>query len=306
MPSRTQRRGSGQSSVPSSPQSSIRRRTSVHTSRAAFASLRRSARLLELLTPNELQPLEADQQSSRNTTNGFLAASLNLTAVPEQSNSSVRDEGVEDRAPAENPATTQRDNQRACSDHEEAAGMSRPPVNDAASRSGSYHILTILVEPPGQTRPGLLLNPPLVMRLERGSDPNGGQPMPVDPALFWAVVSVVPADSDNPLSATQVGILTGTPVDSVHPLNPDATGRDIGYMSFTDLAIREPGRYRLRINLIQMNAVGHSNVPPFEGGLSVQNMLSRVITVDPDVEAVTIGKSDTLTALICTKADENR
>jgi len=153
------------------------------------------------------------------------------------------------------------------------------------------YTMNILIEPPDQIRPGDLLHPPLVVRLDQPSSDHPQRSPPDDPTLLWAVVSLFCADTATSIAPPQADLLLGTPVDSVHPLTPETPGRELGFVSFPNLRIREPGRYRLQVSLIRMNAVGTSMTAPlFEGGTNMQHTFTRVINVDPAAEATVLGK----------------
>ncbi|MCJ1404535.1 hypothetical protein MMC11_007761 [Xylographa trunciseda] len=152
--------------------------------------------------------------------------------------------------------------------------------------------MRIVIEPPYQARPGDVLTPPLVMSLENETGPNLSEQEPVDPTLFWAVVSVVSEDDMTLLAPPRTDLLMGTIADSVHPLTPPDHEGQIGFVAFPNLIIREPGRYRLRISLIKMNAIGEMSTPSYEGGTAIQSLSSRVINVAPTAEPLTPGREE--------------
>ena len=81
-------------------------------------------------------------------------------------------------------------------------------------------------------------------------------------------------------------------MDSVHALTPLQEEREIGFMAFPDLAIRDPGRYRIMVSLVRMNPPGAAIVSP--AGINVQNTSSRVINVDPSAEPPRLGEIEVL------------
>ena len=152
--------------------------------------------------------------------------------------------------------------------------------------------MNVLIEPPEYVRPGDILDPPLVIRLDQTVDQHlAGRPVE-DYSLLWAVLSVVTEDGRTMLAPPRADLLTGTRVDSVHALTPLQEEREIGFMAFPDLAIRDPGRYRIMVSLVRMNPLGTATVGP--AGINVQNTSSRVIVVDPNAERPRLGECGVL------------
>ena len=162
-------------------------------------------------------------------------------------------------------------------------------MNGNIPEIGDPHNMRIVIQPPHQARPGDVLTPPIVMSLENQSGSHSAEQESIDPTLLWAVVSVVSEDDLTPISPPRSDLLIGTIADSIHPLTPPDHEGQIGFVAFSNLIIREPGRYRLRISLIKMNAVGEINTPSYEGGTAVQSMSTRVINVAHTAEPLTLG-----------------
>jgi len=284
MTGRGRRRGSSQRNLP---RGSIRRTGSSPGVRDRSPSLRRSTRLLELLAERDSDFQEEAVRRSYTTENDFQLWSTDSVAGSEPS-SSINPE----QAPQHPGLSQQRALSRLRGRVDNEPGTIDPCMDGVIDGpSASPYIMNILIEPPNQIRPGHLLSPPLILRLDQPPCEHSQAPSPNDPTLLWAVVSLFSADSETPIAPPQIDLLLGNPVDSVHPLAPEIPGREVGFVSFPDLSIREPGRYRLQISLIRMNSVGpSSNAPPFEGGTNMQHTFTRVINVDPEAEPPSLGE----------------
>lgn len=286
MTSRGGRRGSSQRNLSRGSHGSIRRTSSSRRQRDPSTNLRRSRRL-ELLAARESDsPDDTTSRSGRNERESPIW-STDSVAETEPTSSNPRGPPPQDSGPSQRGTST-----RAYNRVDNQTRPVSPWMNGVIDDSiNNPYAMNILIEPPNQIRPGHLLNPPLVLRLDQPSSDHPQRSPPEDPTLLWAVVSLFCADTARPIAPPQADLLLGTPVDSVHPLTSEIPGRELGFVSFPNLAIREPGRYRLQVSLIRMNAVGTSTAAPlFEGGTNMQHTFTRVIHVDPAAEAPTLGK----------------
>jgi hypothetical protein len=109
-------------------------------------------------------------------------------------------------------------------------------------------MLKIAVQPPPHASPGVPLYPPLAARLSSETS------VFTELSQIWAVATLI-NDFDEILH-DQLG---GKVADSAHPLPESGTGtngssqqRDRAYFYFPGLVIGEPGRYRVRVSLMQM------------------------------------------------------
>jgi hypothetical protein len=102
----------------------------------------------------------------------------------------------------------------------------------------------------------MVLYPPVACRLS--SETNIFEEL----SQFWAAATLI--DYSGEVLYDQLG---GKVADSAHPL-PETTHssssgsngrRDRAYFFFPDLVINEPGRYRIRISLMQMDSSGDSS-----------------------------------------------
>ncbi|KAF4630871.1 hypothetical protein G7Y89_g7267 [Cudoniella acicularis] len=111
-------------------------------------------------------------------------------------------------------------------------------------------MLGLAIQPPPRARPGVALYPPPAARLS--SDTNIFEGL----ARVWAVATLIQRDSGE----TLYGQLSGRVADSAHPLTENGSSGssssgsiDRAYFYFPDLVIHEPGRYRIRISLMEMD-----------------------------------------------------
>ncbi|TVY93085.1 hypothetical protein LAWI1_G002396 [Lachnellula willkommii] len=109
-------------------------------------------------------------------------------------------------------------------------------------------MLDLAIQPPAQARPGVALYPPLTARLS--SEYNIFEEL----SQVWAAVTLVHHSGE-----VLYQQLSGKVADSAHPL-PEGGGsgsssaaRDRAYFYFPDLVIHEPGQYRVRVTLMQMD-----------------------------------------------------
>ena len=133
--------------------------------------------------------------------------------------------------------------------------------------------MRFVVDPPTTIRPGALLNPPVVVNLEK--IPDNGRTSE-DTSRLWAFVSVTDEAGNVSLAPPRNDLVAGTLSDSVHTLESDSDSEvEEGFVSFPDLAINQPGRYRLRISLMKLDAGAGAH-----GARNLQTIQSQVIQVD--------------------------
>ncbi|MCJ1437282.1 hypothetical protein MMC27_006668 [Xylographa pallens] len=285
MPSRGRPRGNSQGNLNTVSSGQIRRSGISRGSRAVLSFRRRSARLSNLFVTSEGELPSGQDISGTQVTENSLQA---RTIIPEQQN--------EEPAGLETPQAVNLENEFEQHPESETARRRRIVLteqdylmNGVLLQTNNPYIMRIVIEPPHQARPGEVLTPPLVMSLGNEPGPDSPEQERVDPTLLWAVVSVVSEDNITPLAPPRTDLLIGTIADSVHPLTPPDHEGQIGFVAFPNLVIREPGRYRLKISLIKMNAIGETRTPSYEGGTAVQSMSSRVINVAATAELLTPG-----------------
>jgi len=141
-------------------------------------------------------------------------------------------------------------------------------------------MLDLSVQPPAQTRPGVVLFPPVAARLSSQAS------LYDELSQIYAYASLV-HENGEPLDDQ----LSGKAVDSAHPMpgsgrhsSSSRNARDQAYFYFPDLVIHYPGRYRIRITLMRMEYSYESS----ETCSVVQDYVdSRSIIVDEQVSDYT-------------------
>lgn len=151
--------------------------------------------------------------------------------------------------------------------------------------------MNVIVQPPSAIRPGSLLHPPIVVRLEGHRAQNVNGIVNVNDANIWALASVVSADGMVALAPPQTNLLSGTLVDSVHTASMEEGRRGMGYMTFPNLAINQAGDYRIRVSLVRMPTIEDSEA------INVQSIVTRVIRVDSRAPAPSLGNLGRLPSL---------
>jgi hypothetical protein len=132
-------------------------------------------------------------------------------------------------------------------------------------------MLDFAIQPPAQARPGVALYPPVTARLS--SENNIFEEL----SQIWAAITLVHHSGE-----VLYQQLSGKVADSAHTL-PEGGGsssaaRDRAYFYFPDLVIHEPGQYRIKITLMQMD---YSCDTAPEGVVTVRDYVdSRTISID--------------------------
>lgn len=110
-------------------------------------------------------------------------------------------------------------------------------------------MLGLAVQPPPQARAGVALYPPIAARLS--SETSIFEEL----SQIWAVATLVHYTGE--VLYDQLG---GRVADSAHPLSESSHGsssssseRNRAYFYFPDLVVPEPGRYCIRVSLMQMD-----------------------------------------------------
>jgi hypothetical protein len=128
-------------------------------------------------------------------------------------------------------------------------------------------MLDFAIQPPAQARPGVALYPPLTARLS--SESNIFEEL----SQVWANVQLVHHSGE-----VLYQQLSGKVADSAHPLPEDSSSSNAAYFYFPDLIIHQPGQYRVRITLMQMD---YSCDTAPDGVVTVREWVdSRSITID--------------------------
>ncbi|KAL2064131.1 hypothetical protein VTL71DRAFT_4625 [Oculimacula yallundae] len=136
-------------------------------------------------------------------------------------------------------------------------------------------MLGLAVQPPPQTRPGVTLYPPIAARI------SSEESVYEELSQTWAVATLLRYSGE--ILDDHLG---GRVADSAHPLpegvrsssSSSSAQTDRAYFYFPDLVINEPGRYRVRVSLMQMD---YSCEEAPEGIARVREYVdSRSITVE--------------------------
>lgn len=142
--------------------------------------------------------------------------------------------------------------------------------------------MNVIIEPPSETRPGNLLNPPIVIKLENRKGQSISEKIDIEDGNLWAQASVVSEDGMVALAPPQPNLISGTLVGSVQPAAPEES-HELGYLTFPNLAIHQPGRFRIRISLIRMPTANESEA------INLQSIVTRIIKVDTNAITPPIG-----------------
>ncbi len=166
-------------------------------------------------------------------------------------------------------------------------------IRDAERLRGalSPYQMHIITEPPIQVRPGNILIPPVRVALRTQETHEYGGAGAIDLSSYWASVSLISADGLVALAPPSTTLLSGSLVDSIREPGPAEGDSDIGYVLFQNLAINQPGDFRLRISLLRMPS-GISDAEttgggllPSSGVLNTGSVTTRVIHVHRNAPA---------------------
>lgn len=118
--------------------------------------------------------------------------------------------------------------------------------------------MELAIAPPSRVTAGVTLSQPVVVTfatLDRDKEPNGATFTIPETNGFWAFVSLTTADMQQTLDPPRSDLLRGRRTDSIHPIHQEQEGDKVtvAYATFSELMITQPGQYRLRVNIIDMN-----------------------------------------------------
>lgn len=151
--------------------------------------------------------------------------------------------------------------------------------------------MDVVLQPPATARAGQPLTGSIIVRL-RAVDTDPDEAI-ADSGNLVAVAALVPGpDSTGSTDPVVLNtLLGGRRFDSIRPFSDDeADGfigsmemddpRGVGFMSFNELVIRQPGVYRIRITLIRIrNSSSDPPVASAAGGASIEMVDSNPIVV---------------------------
>jgi hypothetical protein len=154
------------------------------------------------------------------------------------------------------------------------------PVDEGDQRSERYK-MNIILQPPPEVRTSARIEPFPVISLGPCS-PKSSRSTPIsDMSGVWALASLTTADGTEVLTPPRPDLLEGQLVDSIHLAMEADSGPETGYALFPNLRVQQPGRYRIRISLIDMDSNGSSLGMTSQGGMNLQVVNSSVFTVHP-------------------------
>jgi len=151
--------------------------------------------------------------------------------------------------------------------------------------------MDMVIRPLLAIRPGVIMHPPIVVALKAAasrSERNSAYRDVGDVSGIWAFVSLVTEDRNQSLAPPRTDLLLGRTAGSIHPFFDESDPEDptVGYAIFPDLAIAEPGRYCLKISLIDMDSNGSMFGEAMQSGTNLVAVHSSIVHVGPEVEQV--------------------
>ena len=135
--------------------------------------------------------------------------------------------------------------------------------------------MDVIVQPPSQIRLGDRLHPPIVIQLQIQSSQASSIAVRVDDGRFWALACVVSENGDVALAPPEPNLISGTLATAIHNASPNDESGTEGYVTFSNLAFHQAGRFRIRVSLMRM--------PTGEDFAAVneRSVVTRVIHVVP-------------------------
>jgi hypothetical protein len=139
-------------------------------------------------------------------------------------------------------------------------------------------MLKFAIQPPTHANPGVPLYPPVAARLSSTAS------VFAQLSNIWAVATLIKSSGEG-----VHGQLSGKVVDSAHPLPESGHGahgangeRDRAYFYFPGLVIAQPGHYRIRVSLMQMQESEDQSGSTQDAGAAkvLETVDSRSINVD--------------------------
>lgn len=92
--------------------------------------------------------------------------------------------------------------------------------------------------------------------MDDGKQENNATIALPDLSGVWAFLSLTTPDMQESLVPPRTDLLQGRTSDSIHPIHQEqqVDRPMIAYATFPELMITQPGSYRIRVNIIDMNA----------------------------------------------------
>ncbi|KIX09625.1 uncharacterized protein Z518_00706 [Rhinocladiella mackenziei CBS 650.93] len=146
--------------------------------------------------------------------------------------------------------------------------------------------MELAIAPPSRVAAGVAFHTPLVVTFSSpkpttdGKEENRETVVLPDMSGVWAFVSLTTPDMQQSLAPPRADLLRGKTADSIHPIHQEQEGErsTIAYATFPGLKITQPGQYRIKVNIIDMNASPTENAG--EGaGLVLPSLHSQIFDV---------------------------
>jgi hypothetical protein len=118
--------------------------------------------------------------------------------------------------------------------------------------------MDLVIRPVQTIKPRVVMHPPIVLALKAPASQSGRNSARRDigdVSGIWAFVSLVSEDQSRSLAPPRNDLLIGSVARCIRPVLDETHPEDltVGYAVFSDLAIAEPGTYRWKISLIDMD-----------------------------------------------------
>lgn len=172
--------------------------------------------------------------------------------------------------------------------HKRSRRQSDTPATLSHLASSNHYDMDIVIQPPLATQLSAVLDPPIVVSIDTSST-LAGDSVAGGPSL-WGMAILTSETGE-----IRQDILAGNPVNSVRPLF--SAGPCCGtlestkeYLIFRNLRITQPGRYKFRIKLVQMNDSSLTTTTG-QSAFMQQEVESRIVDArSPPVVARELGK----------------
>lgn len=140
-------------------------------------------------------------------------------------------------------------------------------------------VMTVIVQPPTNIRPGEQFDSPVVVSLESRPCGNRRHNIPENDARYWATASI---------TQNGLNLLQGTIAVTIRRTDTPLQHLNLGYLVFNNLRILHPGSFRIYISLVLMPTItGPSDsYTSVAGGTKVDAVLTNEIHVGEDAVVV--------------------
>ena len=158
----------------------------------------------------------------------------------------------------------------------ETVSSGSSPEAEGADPPLSPCVMTVIVQPPTDVRPGEQFGTPVVVSLESRSSGNRAHDIPGNDNKYWALASITLQDGSN--------IVEGATAVTIRRASTPLPHQNMGYLIFNNLRIRRPGTFKIYISLVLMPTI----VGPQEfranlvHAFKMDSVLTNEIFVDED------------------------